>query len=271
MPMRKIALNFYGVIVIARDVYRSAVRERMMYGFLLLALLFILMANVPFMVGDPRVFENQAPETAALEIGFVAINIFTLLIAVFVSLGTLQSFLSRERLIFLLTKPVRRWQIMEGLLLGLIEMVFLNWCLMTAGLWLVVVSQTKSFGFYVWSGLGVTALLGVLYVILIVFFYTLIPNAIAGVLTILIFIAGFGASMAQQIIAQKISQPFLKTAVLFGLGLLPKINALFGLSMRELGLFDINIRPTPLLGHTFLVIGGINVLACLRFRRFGRT
>lgn len=271
MPMHKIVWGLGGVIVIARDVYRLAARERMMYGFLLLALLFILMANVPFMVGDPRVFENQAPETAALEIGFVAINIFTLLIAVFVSLGTLQSFLSRERLIFLLAKPVRRWQIMEGLLLGLIEMVFLNWCLMTTGLWLVIVSQTKSFGFHVWSGLSVAALLGALYVTLVVFFYMLIPNALAGVLAIFILIAGFGASMAQHVILQKLSHPFLKTAALFGLGILPKINALFGLSMRELALFDINIRAAPLLGHTCLVIGGLNVLACLRFRGFGRA
>src|SRR3990172_8479906 len=96
--MRRLVNDLRLVLVVSRDVYRSALKERMMYGFLLLALLFILMANIPFMVDDPRIFQGELPAVAAVQIGFVSLNIFTILIGVFVSLSTLQNFLAKERL-----------------------------------------------------------------------------------------------------------------------------------------------------------------------------
>ncbi|HQP91737.1 MAG TPA: hypothetical protein PLU24_03590, partial [Candidatus Omnitrophota bacterium] len=191
--------NLRFIALISRDVAWAALRERMMYGFLLLAFLFILMANVPFSINDPKVFQGQAPAVSAVQIGFVSINIFTILITVFVSISTLQNYLSRQRLVLLLSKPVKRWHIIEGVILGLFEMVFLNWFLMTSGIWLVILSQTRTLGLYVWSGMSITALMSLLYVSLVVFFYMLIPNAVAGVLTVFMLIAGFGVPFAREI------------------------------------------------------------------------
>ena len=82
-----------------------------------------------------------------------------------------------------MTKPVRRWQIIEGVILGLCEMIFLNWVLLTGGVWLVIFSQTKAPSFYVWAGMSVTALMACFYVTLVVFFYSILPNIMAGLLT----------------------------------------------------------------------------------------
>jgi ABC-type transport system involved in multi-copper enzyme maturation permease subunit len=152
------------VLLVSRDVCRAAIKERMMYGFLLLAFLFILMANVPFVFDDPKIFGGQSPAVSALQIGFMTINVFTILIAIFVSVNTLQIFLSKESLVLLLSKPVRRWQIFQGIVLGLFEMVFLNWFLMTMGLWCVIVSQTRMLALPIWSGMSVTVLMALLYV-----------------------------------------------------------------------------------------------------------
>lgn len=259
------------VIVISRDVCRAALRERMMYGFLLLAFLFILMANVPFAVGDPKVFSGQPPAVAALQIGFVSINIFTILITVFVSLSTLQNYLSRQRLVLLLSKPLHRWQIIEGVILGLFEMVFLNWFLMTAGIWLVILSQTRDLGLYVWSGMSVTALLSLLYVTLVVFFYILIPNAVAGVLTIFILIAGFGVPMARDLFGSGSYHPFVAALLAAGLEALPKINDLWGISMVQLGLFRLKVPTLLVIAQTFALIACLNALSCLKFRNFHRS
>lgn len=268
MFTREILKNIRLVLLVSNEVARSAFKERMMYGFLLLALLFILMANVPFMTQAAQVFEDQSPEVAAVQIGFVAINIFTILIAVFVSVNTLQNFLDRERLILFLSKPLKRWQILEGLILGLFKMVFLNWFLMTAGIWLVLVSQTKTLCFYIWPGMGVTILMALLYVTLIVFFYCLIPNATAGVLAVLIMIAGFGVSLARDVFLSS-SYPYLvKKAFLLSLSILPKINSLWGLSMSELKFFVLSINAAPLLLHTAFLILVLNFACIWRFRRF---
>jgi ABC-type transport system involved in multi-copper enzyme maturation permease subunit len=259
------------VAVIAKDVRRSALKERMLYGFLLLALLFVLMANVPFIVKDPKVFDNQPPEVAAVQIGFVSINIFILLIAIFISLTTLQNFLAKEKLALLLSKPVWRWQIIEGIILGLYQMIFLNWFLLTAGVWLVVFSHTKSLSFYIWQGMSVTALLAFFYVTLVVFFYCILPNIMAGLFTFFMLIAGFGVNFAHDMFARGPYPFFLRKSLILGLNVLPKINDLWGVSMRSLKLFRIDVHPTPIILHTILLIIVLNILTSFKFRRFGRT
>ena len=255
-------------IVISRDVCRAALKERMMYGFLLLALLFILMANVPFVVNDPKVFGPERPEISALQIGFVSINVFTILIAIFVSLNTLQTFFSRERLGLLLSKPVKRVLILEGVILGLFEMVFLNWFLMTAGVWLVIFSQTREWGFYIWTGMSVTALMALLYVTLVVFFYCIIPNTMAGIMAVLLIIAGFGVPMARQAFSSTLPPGFVSSSLAFGLNCIPPINSLWGISMQQLRFFNLDISAFPIVSQALAVIFVLNIVSALRFRRF---
>jgi ABC-type transport system involved in multi-copper enzyme maturation permease subunit len=256
------------IIAISRDVCQVALKERMMYGFLLLALIFILMANVPFSVDDPKVFGNETAPVAALQIGFVAINIFIILIAIFVSLNTLQNILGWERLVLLLSKPVRRWQILEGVILGLFEMVFLNWFLMTAGVWLVIFSHTKVWGLYIWTGMSVTVLMALLYVTLVVFFYCLIPNAMSGILTVMMIIAGFGIPAARELFAASASPGIVRSLFTLGLDILPQINKLLGISMQYLAFFNLKIQAGPIMRQTIALIIVVNLLAVIKFRRF---
>lgn len=268
--MSRLIKNLRLVGVVSRDVSLTALKEKMLYGFLLLALLFILMANVPFMIDDPKVFGGEAPAVAAIQIGFVSINVFTILIAIFVSVGTLQNFLNEERLLFLLSKPVRRWQILEGVVLGLFKTLFMNWFLMTSGLWLVLISQTRMLHLYVWTGTAVTVLMALLYVSLVVFFYTLIPNTMAGIISVFVIIAGFGVQLAEHAFEVTAFPAFMKWALGIGLKLLPQINALWGVSMQKLALFDLKINAAPVILQTITLIIVLNLVSCWRFRRFCR-
>lgn len=263
-PCKKISLVF----AVSRDVCRTALKERMMYGFLLLAFLFILMANVPFMVNDPDVFGGSLAQEAAIQIGFVSINIFTLLIAVFASLSTLQTYLSKERLILLLSKPLEYWQIFEGVVFGLFQMLFLNWFLMTAGIWLVYISQTRTLGLFIWSGMSVTLLLALIYCTLVVFFYCLIPNLMAGILSVLVIIAGFGTSLARETFSVASYHSVVKKLLELGLNVLPKINELMGISLKELSLFNIHISGLWIIVHSALFLAVLNLVSILRFRKF---
>jgi hypothetical protein len=129
---------------------------------------------------------------------------------------------------------------MAGVLLGLYQMILINWFLMTMGICLVVLSHERMLLPFVWSGLSVAALLGILYVSLVVFFYCLMPNMMAGVLTIFVVIAGFGVSSARLVFARLGWPVFFEKAARLGLNALPQINALLGISMKELG-FAISI------------------------------
>ena len=81
--------------IISRDVFRAASKERLMYGFLILSLLFVLLSNVPFFINDPELFEGMPSKIASMQIGFMGINMFLMLISVFIGLNVLQDVLSQ--------------------------------------------------------------------------------------------------------------------------------------------------------------------------------
>ncbi len=256
--------------LIGREVYRWATRERMMYGFLLLALLFILMANVPFVVDDPKIFSDQTPQQSALHIGFVAVHIFIPLIAIFVSVSVLQSFLGRANLILLLSKPVRSWQVLVGVVIGLFQMVFLNWLLMTAGLWFILVSQTRLLTGYLWPGMSIALIMGLLCISLTVFFYLLVPNALAGILTILMLVAGLGGPLARETFLRGAATSFFHQMLALSTRLLPQVNVLWGVSMTRLRMFELELDAGRVIAESLVLIFVVLAFSLVHFRRTSR-
>ena len=108
-------VNFLRDIKIVRaisyDVFRAASKGLLMWGFLLIAFLFVMLSNVPFLINKPELFEGMPSKIASLQIGFMGINIFLLLISVFISLNVLQEVFLDKNLIILLSKPVKKWHI----------------------------------------------------------------------------------------------------------------------------------------------------------------
>jgi len=257
-------------LLIGREVYRWATRERMMYGFLLLALLFILMANVPFVVDDPAVFSGQTPQQSAVHIGFVVLHIFIPLIAIFVTVSVLQSFLGRANLILLLSKPVRSWQVLAGAVIGLFQMIFLNWLLMTAGLWFILVSQTRLLAAYLWPGMSIALLMGLLCISLTIFFYLLVPNAMAGILTILMLVAGLGGPLAHETFLRESAPSSFHQMLALSTRLLPQVNALWGVSMARLHMFELEIDAGGVITETLILIFVILVFGFIKFQRTSR-
>jgi ABC-type transport system involved in multi-copper enzyme maturation permease subunit len=188
-----------------------------------------------------------------------------MLTSVFIGLSVLQNFLSEYNLAILLSKPIKRWQILEGAFFGLFKVLFLNWLIMVSSLWMIIYFHTQQFSPEMWLGMGVSLILVMIYVSLLIFFYTLIPNAISGILTIFIIIAGFGVSLSR---AYFLKFPnYLFFIARLGTELIPKINLLFGVSMNMLGIFDIRIKYPPIFIHTAIFIVAVHLLSCLRFSR----
>lgn len=265
--MKKFFYSCYQIWLISFDVYRCALREKLMYGFLLLSFVFILLSNVPYMIRDPKVFYGMLPLESALQVGFGGINIFLLLIAVFVSLGVLQSALTMERLELFLVRPLSRWKIMAGVIFGLYQMLLINWFLMTAGIWLVIILHEPTLALFVWKGFSVLALVGLLYVSLVAFFYTFLPNVVSGVLTVFIVIASFGASSASQTFGQLGWPPFLEQTAKFALRLLPQIPMVLAVAVKELLIFRVTISPAQYIIHTVLLILLCNIASCAIFQK----
>lgn len=260
-----IKYSFTIIQLISRDVFKAASKERLMYGFLVLSLLFVLLANIPFLINNPDLFEGMTPKVASLQIGFMGINVFLMLTSVFIGVSVLQDVYAEHNIALLLSKPLKRWHILEGTCFGLFKIIFLNWLIMVSSLMIIVNFHTVEVNAFIWTGMSVSLVLAMIYISLLVFFYSFAPNAISGILTVFIIIAGFGVSLTKAQLAS-LPQPLL-FFVKLGVEAIPKINLLFGISMNTLGIFDIPIETFPVFLHTFIFLLVIHLISYFRFNR----
>ena len=254
------------IYMMSKNVFKASLRSKVMYGLLFLSLLFMSMAHLPFVMKELQDFKGESPLTMAIQMGFFFVNIFMVLIVVSVSLGMLQNQLEPEKMILILAKPVRRWEMLFGITLGLIWMLFLNWLVITGGLWLTIFIHTKQLNFNIFFGMGIILLLAILFLSLIIMIYTFIPSTLSGILAFLILLASFGTTGSVRLI-QWISYPFLIKVARGIITCLPKIIPLWGISMKTLGILSVDINSLSPIMHTFILIILFNCVAVWRFER----
>jgi Cu-processing system permease protein len=120
------------IAAIARNTFREALRDRILYLFLGFALL-ILFGSKLFgllTVGD----EGKVIK----DLGLAGIQFFSMLIAVMMSVLLISREVDSRMVFNILAKPVERWQFLLGKYLGLMATVAVNLALMTVTLVVVV-------------------------------------------------------------------------------------------------------------------------------------
>ena len=116
-------------LAIARNTFREAVRDRVLYNLIAFALILIASA---LLFGQISI---GIQKTILLNVGLSAISIFGLLIAIFLGIGLVYKEMDKRSLYALLSKPIRRRQFIIGKFLGLNFTLLVNTALMSAGLW----------------------------------------------------------------------------------------------------------------------------------------
>lgn len=101
------------VWAIALNTFREAVRDKILYTLLFFALLMIAGS---LLVAELTVGEY---EKILRDLGLGAINLFGMMIAIFVGIGLVWKEIDRKTIYTIASKPVRRWQFLLGKYLGL--------------------------------------------------------------------------------------------------------------------------------------------------------
>ncbi len=127
------------VAAIARNTFREALRDRVLYLFLGFAVVLLASSKLfgLLTVGD----EGKVIK----DFGLAGIQLFTMLIAVMMSVLLISREVDSRTVYNILAKPVRRWQFLIGKYLGLLATVALNLALMTAVLIAVTVVYLREF------------------------------------------------------------------------------------------------------------------------------
>lgn len=120
------------VLIVARNTFREAVRDRVLYNLVFFALLMIASA---VLVGQISV---DIETVVLISLGLSAISLIGLLIAVFTGVGLVSKEIDKRTLHAVLAKPLRRWEFLLGKFTGLVATLAVNTAAMAAGLFLAL-------------------------------------------------------------------------------------------------------------------------------------
>lgn len=120
------------ILVVARNTFREAVRDRVLYNLVFFALLMIAAA---VLVGQ---ISMSIETIVMISLGLSAISLIGLLIAVFTGVGLVAKEIDKRTLHAVLARPLRRWEFLLGKFAGLVMTLAVNTAAMAVGLFLAL-------------------------------------------------------------------------------------------------------------------------------------
>jgi ABC-type transport system involved in multi-copper enzyme maturation permease subunit len=120
------------ILSISLNTFRETLREKLLYNLLIFALL---------MIGSSILLSRLTLGDAnrlILDLGLASINIFGVIIAIFVGIGLVSKEIDKKTIYTILSKPVPRYEFLLGKYLGLCITLLANTTIMVAGLFMVL-------------------------------------------------------------------------------------------------------------------------------------
>ena len=136
------------VLSIALNTFRENLRDKLLYNLLVFALLLIgsSLLLMRLTLGE---FHRLL-----LDVGLGSINIFGVLIAIFVGIGLVNKEIEKKTIYTIVSKPVARYQFLVGKYLGLTLTLLVNTLIMAGGLLLVLFAQAVPIESMLFKALG---------------------------------------------------------------------------------------------------------------------
>lgn len=190
------------VIAVAKNTFREAVRDRVLYLVAAFGLLVLVSGKV---IGWVSVGEDIV---VVRNVGLTAIGFFGAMIALFVGTGLIQRELGGRTIYMILARPVARWEFVVGKYLGLLATVLVSAAAMSVVflVYLVIVTAVApgeaiagadtpaALGLPVFQSLFLTACELVVVTALAVFFSSISTPILSAVFTFFAYVAGQFAS-----------------------------------------------------------------------------
>ena len=120
------------ILSISLNTFRETLREKLLYNLLIFALL---------MIGSSILLSRLTLGDAnrlILDLGLASINLFGVIIAIFVGIGLVSKEIDKKTIYTIVSKPVPRYEFLLGKYLGLCITLLVNTTIMVAGLLVVL-------------------------------------------------------------------------------------------------------------------------------------
>lgn len=191
----------HSIFAIARNTFREAVRDRILYNLVLFVLLIIACA---MLLGD--LTDGQEARTI-VNIGLNAMLLFGVFISIFAGVGLVSKEIEKRTVFSIFSKPVTRPEFIIGKYLGLVLTLLLNTAVMGVGVSLALLYvRGGSLVYSIWGGVFLIFLEFTIIIVIAILFSSFSTPALSALLTFLVFIIGHLSASLRDLAASLGSQ-----------------------------------------------------------------
>ena len=172
------------VLSIALNTFRENLRDKILYNLLIFALL---------MIGSSLLLMRLTLgefHRLLLDIGLGSVNIFSVLIAIFVGIGLVSKEIDKKTIYTIVSKPVARFEFLLGKFFGLTLTLFVNMLIMTAGLLAVLMAQSVPIEAVLFKAIGLILLECMVVTAVALLCSTFTSATLSAIFTLAIYVIG---------------------------------------------------------------------------------
>ncbi|HZE71313.1 MAG TPA: ABC transporter permease subunit [Pyrinomonadaceae bacterium] len=198
------------ITAIARNAFREAVRDRVLYNLVLFVL---MLTGAAIFIGE---LSGGQERKIIVDLGLSAMLLFGVFISIFVGVGLVYKEIERRTVYAIFSKPVGRGEFLVGKYLGLCLTLLVNVLIMGAGVSLALVYVSRGWdplALKIWPAILLIYLELMIVTGVALLFSSFSSPALSALLTFFVFIIGhFSADLK----ALSISLPSIAARCLFG-------------------------------------------------------
>jgi ABC-type transport system involved in multi-copper enzyme maturation permease subunit len=172
------------VLSIALNTFRENLRDKLLYNLLIFALL---------MIGSSLLLMRLTLgefHRLLLDIGLGSVNIFSVLIAIFVGIGLVSKEIDKKTIYTIVSKPVARFEFLLGKFFGLTITLLVNILIMTAGLLAVLIAQSVPIEAVLFKAIGLILLECMVVTAVALLCSTFTSATLSAIFTLAIYVIG---------------------------------------------------------------------------------
>ncbi len=199
------------VFYIAKNTLKEAIRDKILYNILFFAILII---GASILLATLTVGEQSK---IIIDVGLASINIFGLLMAIFLGIGLISKEIEKRTIYNILSKPVSRISFLAGKYMGLISTIALNIVIMTISLYIIMIINKWRWGesiftvnYHIWKAIYLILIELMVVTAIAMFFSTFSSSStISALLTLGVYMVGH-LTEDLQVFGHRLKNPFIK-------------------------------------------------------------
>jgi ABC-type transport system involved in multi-copper enzyme maturation permease subunit len=172
------------ILTIARNTFKEVLRDKVFYNLFVFAL---LMIGSALLLGTLTIGEQSK---IIKDIGLASIDLFGVLIAIFVGVGLISKEIEKRTIYTIIAKPVHRYQFLLGRFAGLVFTMWVNTAVMLVAFCVILVVGGTSPDSGLMKAVGLMTVAQLIVLSAAIFFSTFTTPTLSGIFTLALYVIG---------------------------------------------------------------------------------